>query len=94
MLHPVGHLFQWSGREPARPPLRLAAARDQASPLQHLEMFGDGRHAHLEWLGQLRNRSFARGQTCQDGPPCRIGEGGEGGAEVIGGLMILNQYVT
>src|SRR5580704_5390089 len=39
--HPLGDLAQRRRLQPARPALRLAAACDQASVLQHLQMLGD-----------------------------------------------------
>src|SRR5260370_16042559 len=62
-------------RDPARTPLRLAAARDQAGMFQHLEMFRDRRKAHIERLGKLRHRGFPERPPPQDGPPGRIGQG-------------------
>ena len=41
-FEPVVNAFQRGRFEPAGPPLRLAAARDQAGVFQHLEMLGDG----------------------------------------------------
>src|SRR6201998_996165 len=46
VLHPIGDVLQRARFEPARPPLRVAAARDEARSLQHLEVFGHGREAH------------------------------------------------
>ena len=40
-------------------PLGLAPACDQPRPFEHAEVFGDGRHAHLEWLGELGDRALA-----------------------------------
>src|SRR5712671_1549908 len=41
MLEPVGGILQRTGFEPAGPPLRLAATRNKARVLEHLEMLGD-----------------------------------------------------
>src|SRR5262245_56888350 len=43
VLHPAGDLLQRPGDEPARSPLGVAAAGDQAGRLQHLEVLGDRR---------------------------------------------------
>ena len=59
-IEPVVDVLEGGGLDPAGPPLRRAAARDQAGPLQHLEMLGDGREAHLERRGELRDRGFAQ----------------------------------
>src|SRR5262245_26220309 len=45
---PVVDGLESSRLDAARPPLRLAAARDQTRPLQHLEVLGNGGKAHLE----------------------------------------------
>src|SRR5262249_36894224 len=45
-LDQVPDLFQAPRLEPARPPLRLARARDQPGALEHLEVLRDGRQAH------------------------------------------------
>src|SRR5690348_10344044 len=84
MLDPARHVLERSGLEPAWPPLRLAAARDEAGALQHLEVLGDGGHAHLERLGQLGDRGLAQGEPRQDGAPRRVGERREGAAEAVG----------
>ena len=64
--------------------LRVARARDQAGALQHLQMLGNRRQAHVERLGEFQHRRFAEREPRQDRPPCRIGEGREGGAEAVG----------
>src|SRR6187455_1130030 len=56
ILEPLIDRLQRLRLDLAGPPLRLAAARDQACTLQHLEMLGDGRAADVEWLGQLGHR--------------------------------------
>jgi hypothetical protein len=55
-----------------------------ASSLQ-LQVLGHGRQAHLEGLGELGHRGLALDQPRQDGPAGRVGEGGEGVAEAVGG---------
>src|SRR4249920_481933 len=60
-LEPFGGLGHWPGLEPARPPLRVLAGRDEPGPLQHLEVLRDRRLAHVERLGQLRDRGLAPG---------------------------------
>src|SRR5262245_27604345 len=52
-LEPVHRVLHRGRFQPARPPLRLAAARDQPRPLQHLEMLRHRRAAHLERPGEL-----------------------------------------
>lgn len=46
-------------------------------------MLRDGRHAHVEWLGKLGDRAFARKETGQDCPASRIRQGGKRGAQPI-----------
>ncbi len=82
-FEPVVDGLEGGRLDPARPPLRLAAARDEARALQHLEMLGDGREAHVEGFRQLGHRGFARREPRQDGPARGVGEGCEGGAETI-----------
>src|SRR5262252_10201689 len=54
--HPAGRLAQPTALEAARPPLRVAALRDQAGALQHFQVFGDRGEAEVERFGQLRDR--------------------------------------
>src|SRR5260221_6565321 len=51
VLDPVGDLLQGLRREPARPPLGVSCALDEACPLQDLQVLRDGRQAHLERRG-------------------------------------------
>src|SRR5258708_37532492 len=77
VLHPVGDVLERIGLEPAGPPLRLAAALDEARAFQHFQGFRDCRQAYLERLGQVKDRGFAgreaRGERASRG----IGAGGE-----------------
>src|SRR6516225_9932530 len=51
MLEPIRSVLERCRIELARPPLRPAATRNQARPLQHLEVLGDGGEAHVKGLG-------------------------------------------
>src|SRR5213596_235865 len=82
-FQPLGSLPQPLGLEAARPPLCVAAARNQAGALQHLQVLGDRRLAHRERLGQLRHRRLTRRQAGEDRPPGGIGEGCEDGVEAV-----------
>ena len=73
-LEPVGGLGERLGLEPARPPLRVAAARNQPGALEHLEVLGDRGLAHRERLGELRHRGLARREPGEDRPAGGIGE--------------------
>src|SRR2546422_5470345 len=54
-LQPLGGFPQALGLEAAGPPLRVAAARNQAGPLQDLQVLRDGGLAHRERLGPPPN---------------------------------------
>src|SRR6516162_1637222 len=84
VLEPLGGVLEWPRLNPAGPPLRLAAARDQPGAFQHLQVLGDGGKTHRKGLGELADRGLACGQPCQDRAPGRIGERRVSGAEVIG----------
>src|SRR3569623_1066645 len=71
---PVSRLFQRHGLQLAWPPLRLAPARNQPRPFQHLEMFGDGRKAHLARLGEFIAGGLPPREPRQDRAPRRIGK--------------------
>src|SRR6478672_11245680 len=83
-LEPVVDALQRIQLDPARPPLRLAAAGDQAGMLQHLEMPRDRGPADVERFGQFRNRGFAERQPGQNRSTRWVGECLKGGAEVVG----------
>ena len=93
-LGPLGDFLERRRLDPARPPLRLAPARDQAGALEHPQVLRDGRHAHVERLGELGDRALARGQPRQDRPAGRVGEGGKRGAELIDWHAVLNHPVN
>src|SRR6266852_1869354 len=80
---PIGDVLERRGRDPAGPPLRLAPACNQTGVFQHLEMPGDGGHAHREGRRQLCDRGLAGGQAREDGAASGVGESGEGGAQVV-----------
>src|SRR6185312_3502612 len=65
--------------------LRLASAGDEACMLQDLQVFGDGRQAHVEGLRQLVHRGLAQRQAGQNGPAGRVGEGREGFRKAVRG---------
>src|SRR5262245_31711285 len=58
-LEPIVDFLQRARLDPARPPLRLASARDQAGTLEHLEVLGNRRQTHIEGLGEFRHRRLA-----------------------------------
>src|SRR6266851_8100685 len=81
--YPIGDVLEWRGGDPAGPPLRLTPARNQAGAFQHLEVPGNGGHAHGKGRSDLRDRGLAGGQAREDGPASRVGERGERGAQVV-----------
>src|SRR5580765_9096775 len=56
LLDPLGDLSQGSAFEMTRPPLRNAAATNQARAFQHLEVFGHGRRGDRKRLCELLDR--------------------------------------
>src|SRR5213594_3367167 len=90
VFEPVRSVLERTRPEPAGSPLGLAAARDQAGALQHLEVLGDGGKAHLEGLGQLRDPGLARAEASKDRAPGGIGQGREGDVEAIGRHASVN----
>src|SRR3989442_803250 len=94
VLDPVGDVLERIGLQPARPPLRFAPALDQARAFEDLEVLGHGRKADLEGLGQFQDRGFTRGEARENRPPRGIGEGGKGGAEMIGRHVQWNRQLS
>ena len=80
---PFGHVLERLRLDPARSPLRLAAAHDQPGPLQHAQVLGHGRHAHVEGLRQLGDRALAHRQPGENRAAGRVGERGKRGAQLI-----------
>src|SRR3989441_8651595 len=68
-LDPIGGLPQTLGLEAAGPPLRVAATRDQARVLEHLEMLRDRGKAPVEPLREPGGGGPAGGQTGAGRPP-------------------------
>src|SRR5262249_46222135 len=83
VLQPLGCILERCRLEAARAPLCLAAARDQPGSFQHFQVFGNGRHAHLERLRQFGHRTLAQRQTCKDRSPGGIGERGKRAAQGV-----------
>src|SRR6266850_1246158 len=81
ILDPVGDVLERIRLEPAGPPLRLAAARDQARAGQDLQVPGDGGKADIEGFRKFLDRSLSGGESGEDRAPGGIGEGREEGAQ-------------
>src|SRR3954449_11870960 len=83
-LHPRHRVVERVGLNPARSPLRLAAADDQACALEDLQVARDGREADVERLGELVDGRLPLREARQDLAARRVGEGGEREAELVG----------
>src|SRR6516165_324860 len=81
MAQPIIDVLESARLDTARPPLRLAAACDQAGALKHLQVLRDRRKSHGERLGEFGHRGFAQGEPRQNGPASRVGERGEDGVQ-------------
>src|SRR6185295_11901598 len=82
-LEPVIGFLEGARFDAARTHLCVARARDQARALENLQVPGNCRQTHVEWLGEFQHRCFAECEAREDGAPCRISEGCEGGAEAV-----------
>src|SRR3990172_915993 len=72
-FHPIGHVAEGLGLEPAGSPLGIAAPGDQPGPLEHLEVLRDGGETHRERLRQLGDRGLAPGEARQNRAPRGVG---------------------
>src|SRR5206468_9257324 len=88
-LQPSIGLRERLGFDPTRPSLRITAARNQPSALQHLQVLGDGRLTYRERLGELCHRGLAGCEAREDRPPCWISQRGERCVEVIGSFSYI-----
>src|SRR5262245_61567 len=80
---PVGDVLEGRRLQPARTPLRLAAAGDQSGALEHLQVLRDRRHAHVERLGELGDGRLARREPRENGAARRVRERRKRRAELI-----------
>ena len=83
VVHPIVEFLKRRGAEAAGTTLCRAAARDEPSSLEHLQVLGDGGQTQVERLCQLVDRFLARRKLSQDGPPRRIGKDGERAGERV-----------
>src|SRR5260370_26043031 len=79
--HPISHVLEGCGSDPAGPPLRLAAACNQTGVFQHLKVAGNGGDTHGKKRCQLGDRRLARREPRPEGAARGGGERGGGGAE-------------
>jgi hypothetical protein len=89
VVDPVGGVFEGAGLEAAGTPLGFAASSDEAGAFQDFEVFRDSGHGDGEGLGELGNGGFTGDEASENGAASGIGEGGEGGGE-----LILHLYLT
>lgn len=82
LFEPCGDLREWLGLQATRAPLAVAAGDHQARALEHFEVLGDGRLAHVKGAGQLGDGGVARGKAREDGTARRVSECGEDGVEL------------
>src|SRR5215831_12344612 len=80
---PGGYLAERLGLQVAEPGGGALGPRQQARPLQHLQVPGDRWLGHAERRGELRDRRVALGQPGQDRPPGRIRERPEHQADLV-----------
>src|SRR5258708_36824190 len=85
----VDHLERL-GFQPTGPPLRLAAARDEARGLKHLQMPRHRREADVEGLRDLVHSRLPLGEPRKDRPPRRIRERREGDGKGIKHYLTFN----
>src|SRR6266496_676104 len=82
---PVGDQLEAARLEAAGAALGVAAARDEAGPLEHLEVLRDRRLAHVVRFGQLEHGRLTARQLGHHRASRAIGERGEGRVQVVGG---------
>src|ERR1019366_9649235 len=82
---PVVHWDEAVELEPRRAALSVAGATDEAGPLQHLEVFGDGRLRERRGLCKLDDAGLAGPEALEDRPAGGDRKGGEGAAPGVGG---------
>jgi hypothetical protein len=80
---PLVHLDEWIDTESARPPLGIAAASNQASPLQDVQMLRHCRAADVEWACQLVDGDLAVAKPRQHLPPDGVSKGRERSIKVL-----------
>ncbi len=87
----MNHFFHGSGDKAAAAHAPVLFLPEQAGPLQHPQVLGDGRQRDVERLRQPHHRRGAPRQPRQHGPPRGVGQGRKSGAQRS--LTILNHVV-
>jgi hypothetical protein len=70
--------------KPRRTALAVAGPTNEAGPLQHLEVFGDGRLRERGGSCKLDDAGLAGPEALEDRPAGGVGKGGEGAAQGVG----------
>ena len=90
-LDPINRFFHGSGDKAAAAHAPVLFLPEQAGPLQHAQVLGDGRQRDVERLCQPHHRRGAPRQPRQHGPPGGVGQGRKSGVQRS--LAILNHVV-
>ncbi len=77
-----------------RAALAVAAAADEAGPLQHLEMLGDGGLRQRGSRRKLDDTSLTSTEALEDRPASGVGKGGEGAAQGISSKPLPQGNIT
>jgi hypothetical protein len=80
---PVVHWDQALELKPRRAALAVAGPTDEAGPLQHREVFGDGRLRERGDICKLDDAGLAGPEALEDRPAGGVGKGGEGAAQGV-----------
>ena len=80
---PVVHWDQALELKPRRAALAVTGPTDEASPFQHLEVFGDGRLRERRGFCKLDDAGLAGPEALEDRPAGGVGKGGEGAAQGV-----------
>lgn len=73
--HPSFSRFQRSWRDLIGPYATRFLGANHPAVLQDIQVLGEGRQRHVEWLRELADRSGAATQPFENGPPCRVCQG-------------------
>ena len=80
---PVVHREQALEVKPRRATLAVPGPSDEAGPLQHLEVLGDGRLGQRGGFGELDDAGFSGREALEDRSASGVGKRREGGAEGV-----------
>ena len=87
-LHPISYLFQAPRLDPAGPPLRLPASRDQPRSLQHLQVTRDGGSGDVEPVRYRTGGELSVLQFLEDLAAGRNSQSAEGASGVLHSFAI------